>query len=203
MACVGAIAVQLGLSRPARALLLYPAAFLAAFLLVPDWPSLAPLRWAYVAAMGVLIVLVGRVFDEWARRIPGPSAILCCLASLLTAAVVLGQSGSAKFAQLVGLGLAVAAAFALANWRRIKATPITGLAFGSAVLLGGLLIDGKLYSYSDVPSSAYGLAAIAPAAGWIAGAVIRGKRAATWSFWIRIAGVVIPLLVALTFAFLG
>lgn len=151
----------------------------AGWLLVPTWASIAPHRVWWIATLAACGLLLWAVLVRVAERIPVLRQTVLLGVTCVVTAIVLERSGSAKFAQLSGIGTAILGAFWLVEVIRklrsageqppgamppFAASALSGAAPGLAVLLPGLALNGYFSSYSDVPLASYLLVSAAPAA---------------------------------------
>ena len=175
----------------------------AAWALVPSWPALAETRAIHLAAFALMIVVVCCALEGLPERFPGASfpGILCGCA--LAAAGVLALSHSLKFAQLAGAAAAALGGCAAASLGRRDAPAFRGGTDVFAVLVGGLLYTGWLYSFSEVPVASYVLPVIAPAGLWICAAGPLARRSPAANMAARLTVVGIPLAGAIAWAVLA
>lgn len=164
-------------------------AALAAMLLLPNWLAAEPAGWRWRLGIGAAVFGLWTALDALAVRRPGNGfAPLLALTAVAGAAVLMCAS-TAKFAQAAGVLAATLAGTALAV--RGEPSPLRGLVPGVAVLLPGLMAEGAMNTFSDVPFASFALVAAAPLMLCAGGG--RGWRAAT-------AAVLLPLAVAVGLA---
>lgn len=130
--------------------------------LVPTWQSLEPSRLYWLLVTTLSIVAVACCVEILAKRLSSWWLGLLLAGTGFFASVLLMLSGSAKFAQiamafsgaLVGLGV-------MSLWRKDD-EPIRGIGLGLATGLIGMLMLGRVYSFSKIPTGSYALIAFAP-----------------------------------------
>jgi hypothetical protein len=191
----GAVGTLEGLPRTPTALgwaLRLGVAGLAAWLLLPQWLAAKPTAWQWQLGIGAAILGLWAALDALAARRPGNwFAPLLALTAAVGAAVLMCAS-TAKFAQAAGVLAATLAGAALAI--RGQFLPLRGLVPGVAVLLPGLMAEGAMNTFSDVPLASFALVAAAPLM-LVAGG--RGWRVATAAVLLPLAAAV-GLAVAMT-----
>ncbi len=141
-------------------------ATVAGWLLVPTWEDLAPSRPVHVIAVVVCMTALAALLEPLARRMPGPLLPVILWLTMTAAAVVLALSGSLRFAQI---GVAAAAAcfgIMLVACSRRDTNSIAGIGLPFAVIIVGLLLIGRVNSFSNVPMAAYLLVPAAPLLLW-------------------------------------
>jgi hypothetical protein len=139
----------------------------AAWVLVPTWPDLAPPRTIQMVVWTVAVVAMTLLLEPLTRRVSGRLLPLVLTATLLAAAIVLALSGSLRFAQIAGLGMAALAGMTVAASRVGTAEPLSGAALSFSLLVSGLLLVGHVNSFSAVPTISYVLVPPAPLLLWM------------------------------------
>ena len=132
----------------------------SALLLVPSWEDFP--RAAWMPAVGLSVLLLG-ILRRLARTQSGPFPVLLWVVSFLAAAALLVLSGNAKLAQLAGVVAALLGVALVASWFRLAV--LEDIMGSLAVLLPGLLLNGRFGSFSEVPLASYLLVAYAPLGG--------------------------------------
>ena len=194
--------LSLGLALPrfhwtAQAALVLAVATAVSWLTVPGWYERL--------TMGRVSVVVAIVAMTWtliplAARIP-TTALMWILGPVAAAsALLLAASANAKLAELCGamtvsLGVTLILTWFRSNWIDATTVPMTFVA-----LIAALLFNGFANNYGDVPTAAFILIFISPAAAWVA-EVAAIRRMGAWPRGvIRLAVVVLPIAVALWLA---
>src|SRR5690606_22524823 len=107
---------------------------------------------------------------------------------------ILAAAGSLRFAQIAGCGAAALAGMALvAYFNRAKRTA-DGIALPFAVFAAGMMLIGRVNSFSDVPLISYLLPPVAPLALWLTMAVPTARTAATRRWLLLSIPIVLCLL---------
>jgi hypothetical protein len=141
-------------------------AIAAGWVLVPDWESLAPSRTVHLAAFTVYVLLLASLLEPLAARLAGPLLPATTWATMTSAAVVLALAGSLRFAQAASAGSAAMFGVTLVGlWQR-ETNHIRGASLVFAVMSAGLMLAGRLHSFSDVPVASYVLVPVAPLLLW-------------------------------------
>ncbi len=196
----GPVCLATGVGWLERIALHVAVAIVCAFVLVPTWEKLQTARLAYVIGLAASIAVISLLLEPLAKRNNGPVFPTLLVFVGATAAVVLGLSGSMKFAQLAGVIAAVAFGSALGTVILRSESFWRGAVLPFTVLVLGLLFVGYVNSFSNVPAASYALVGIAPLSLWLCAyrrlaQLPRIARAAA-----SIVLVVLPLAVALILA---
>jgi hypothetical protein len=138
------------------------ALLLSGWLLVPTWENFERAPWIGVVALTVLVLGFGLALIS--RKFPGRLLSVLWLLTFAACAVVLIDSGNAKFAQLAGVAASLLGVCVLITWFGSSPSLMSGVAPGWAVLLAGLLWNGRFGSFSEVPLASYLLVMLAPLA---------------------------------------
>jgi hypothetical protein len=168
-------------SLPLVLVLLAVVCLVSAWLLVPSWPALRPLRprtiglwWAYSLLVAVSMWLLARrepvrgppADDQSMAPTRSPRPVLLYLAMMLavlaTAFVLLAMSGSLRFAQTVAAGLAALAGVTATVAIRQGRPSLEGVALVYALLSTGMLLTGYMNSFSSIPLVSYLILPLAP-----------------------------------------
>jgi hypothetical protein len=195
-----AVVTAVPLPAPARAVLFAGVAALAAWLLLPPvdengqpWPWAVRLALpAGALALGLLAPLV--------RRRPGPLVPALWALTAAAGAGVLERADLAKLAELTGVLAAALAGVALVAWRAPGRPVAHGAVPVAAVLLPGLMAEGRFQTFSAVPAASFALAAAAPLG--LAVAELPGLRALPprGRGAVRALAVLVPLSAAVALA---
>ena len=176
---------------------------LAAWLLVPSWAEPERTRHLYAAVVGVALLFLCGLLEPLAKRSPGALfPLLLCVVSAV-GAVVLGLSGSVKFAQLAGVVAAAMGGCTAVSYFYPSEPLVYGAMATFSVLLGGLMFTGYVNSFSDLPMASYLLVPAAPLALWLCVLPAFGKLEGRSRWVAETAAVLVPLLVALALAALS
>jgi hypothetical protein len=157
-------------------------ALMAGGLLVPSWESIAAHRTWWILGLAGGVLLLWAALGATAERLPTLRQSFLLGLIWPAVAVIMEQSGSAKFVQLAVVVAALLGAFWLVDlirkWRpaagRTNSVPpfevcaLRGAAPGIAVLLPGLTLNGYFASFSEVPLASYLLVISAPPALYLA-----------------------------------
>lgn len=198
---VAPVALAAGVSVGERWLLHLLLAVVAASVLVPDWPGIAPQRSVYAALLATYLFLLTALLDALPLRLFGPlflallSVVAACVA-VPTAVVVSG-----KFGQLGGIATAATVGcLASSVWCR-EAITIRGLIPVFTLVVGGLAFVGCIEPQQ--PLFALLLIPASPLALWtcVLGpqARLQGIKGAA----VQIALVFVPLVLAVGAVVLG
>lgn len=166
----------------------------SALFLVPTWEDLQPSRSAYLAVWTVLVWLVTWLAERQCVRGDGDvenavrSERLACVVlgwMLLGAAILAAHSGSLRFGQIAGCGLAAVIGVGLSSVKAATAgPPRSGFLFPGILLGAATLLVAKVTSFSAVPTTSYLLMAIVPAAPQLTNWAAKSARSApVWWAW--------------------
>ena len=147
----------------------------AGWVLVPDWEHLAPSRAVHLIVLMVGIVLIAAGLTPLARRMAASKLFLLLAAVLVCESAILALAGSLRFAQIAGCGAAALAGMSLAAHFDRTGRTAEGIALPFALLAAGMMLIGRVNSFSDVPLISYLLPPLAPLALWpvVAGPLAR------------------------------
>ena len=149
-----------------RVLLFAGVAVLAMWRLVPDWDDLSPPQPMQIALWGAIVVVCALALEPLAAKSSGPLLPAQLTVMMLCAAIVLALSGSLRFAQIAGAGMGTTAGMTLVAWRD-KSRSLSGAALPYAVLLGGMMLIGRVNSFSNVPLASYLMIPLAATTLWV------------------------------------
>jgi hypothetical protein len=162
-ALLGPIAASKGLALPERWLLLLVGALAAAWVLVPNWPSLQPPRSACVPLLAAYIFLLAALLDPLLERFSAGRGI-----SVLFVTAALIAIATAYFVSLTYAQFAAAAAAALVGCSSAakvsNARTAHGLALSFAVVVGGWAFIVCIES--PEPLAGFLIAPLAPLSLW-------------------------------------
>ena len=140
-AALGAIAVSKGLALPERWLLLLIGAFVAAWLLVPNWPSLHPPRSTWIPLLATYLFLLAALIEPLMSRLPAVRMLALLSASALCVAVLIAAFVSLTYAQFA-VGSAAALAGCAFAARLSNTSTVRGVGLAYALVVGGWAFVG-------------------------------------------------------------
>jgi hypothetical protein len=180
-AIVGPVACAVGVNHVERLLLYLLVAVVAAWFLVPTWEDLDPSRTIHCVVFVAYVVVLASLLEPLAIRLLGPLLPIVFWATMTTAAVVLALSGSLRFAQIALAGAGSLFGVLLVACFRRETNHVTGLALLFSVMAVGLMLVGRVNSFSEVPLASYLLVPAAPLSLWLGVTgpltqMTRGKR---------------------------
>ena len=180
-AVVGPVACAVGVNHVERLLLYLLVAVVAAWFLVPTWEDLDPSRRIHCVVFVVYVVVLASLLEPLAIRLLGPLLPIVFWATMTTAAVVLALSGSLRFAQIALAGAGSLFGVLLVACFRRHTNHVTGLVLLFSVMTVGLMLVGRVNSFSEVPLASYLLVPAAPLSLWLGVTgpltqMTRGKR---------------------------
>ncbi|MCO8122010.1 hypothetical protein NHH03_09700 [Stieleria sp. TO1_6] len=199
-AVAGPVACAEGVWLFERPLLYLVVAIGAGWFLVPDWEDLQPSRTSYWIGLSIYLVVLTGLMEPLAVRFKGPLLPAVMWLTMTAAAVVLALSGSMRFAQI-----GIAAAFALfaiavvGGWLADRFV-VTGGVFAFAMAAVGLLMIGRVNSFSDVPMVSYAIVPAAPLALWLTVAGPLSRLTGAKALAVRIALPLLVLVIAVAIA---
>ncbi len=192
-AALGPIAAAKGLVLPERWLLLLMGAFAAAWLLVPNWPSLQPPRSTWIPLLTTYLFALAALIEPLFDRLPATRILALLSTSALCVAVLVAAFVSLTYAQFA-VGSAAALAGCSLAARHSNTVTSSGLGLGYTVIVGGWAFIGAIEP--TTPLVGVLVAPLAPLALWLC---VRGPLART-SGWgaigVQSAMVVLVLLTA-------
>lgn len=199
-AIVGSATLADGISRVDQTLLTLFAAAALACAIVPTFDDLAPTYPYQFAALVTCVLLFSLLFEPISERLPGPTTPAILIATGLVAAAILLLSGSLGFMQIAfALVGSLCGVIAVAFLQR-EVNALRGAAPLLASLLCGLLLVGRAYSFSSVPTLSYLLVPLAPLTlGLVAFGPV-GRLSPRWKLTLQIA---LPLIVLASALLLG
>jgi hypothetical protein len=146
--------------------LLLIVAVAASWVLVPRWEHLEPPRSVHLVALTAGIVLISVGLTPLAPRMPAARLFVLLAVVLVCESVILALAGSLRFAQIAGCGAAALSGMSLAAYFQRNGRTAEGIALPFAVLAAGMMLIGRVNSFSDVPLISYLLPPLAPLALW-------------------------------------
>lgn len=164
---VGPVSVATGVTLLERLLLYALASVIAFWCLVPVRESLEPSRAALLLVSAGAVVLLACLLEPLSRKFSGSFFALILFLTLTFAAVLLAFSGSLRFAQIAGAGAGALAGVTGVCRLVPKADSLSGLSIGFVLFLWGILLVGRVNSFSNVPLASYLLIPLAPASLWL------------------------------------
>lgn len=168
--------------RLLTSVLLLIVAVAASWLLVPDWEHLEPSWTAHLGALTVGIVVIAAGLAPLARRTPAAKVFVLLAVVLVCESVILALAGSLRFAQIAGCGAAALAGMSLAAFFDRMGRTAEGIALPFALLAAGMMLIGRVNSFSEVPLISYLLPPLSPLALWpmAAGPLARTTARRRW-----------------------
>lgn len=174
----------------------------AAWLLVPSFPRLQPPRPQAVAMLSVAAVVLTIALERLAARISHRLFIAGLMATGTAGSIVLAQSFSLKFAQIMGiLTAALTGSLLFGKHKSEKLSVDTALVF--MTVFTNLMFIGCAGSTSDVPVFCYAILPAAPITLWITVCRQGGDTMSTRALLSAIAVLFIVLLIAVVPAILA
>ena len=164
---LGPVSQAAGVTALERVLVYGLIAAIAGWALVPTWEDLKPPRETHLVFWGVWVVLFAAVLEPLSRRLSGSLLGLVFLITMVCGAGVLVFGGSLRFGQIAGAGAGALAGLSIACRFTREARSLKGLAIGFLLLLSGMLLVGRVNSFSNVPLGSYLLVHFAPASLWV------------------------------------
>lgn len=183
----GPVSCARGVSSVEQVALCVLVSTVAAWSLVPTWPSLDPPRLAQAGALAGYAVILASLLGPLTKRFKGPFLPAVLAVTLLAAAIVLALSGSLRFAQIAGAGAGAMFGIGIAAQLDKKADSLRGAAMAFTLLTAGALYVGQVNSFSNVPLASFALVPLAPLALWpcTLGSLARQTG---WRRWLSHAG---------------
>ncbi len=199
-AIVGPVACGEGLTLCDRILLTLFAAVLLACGIVPTFGDLAPAYPYQFAALATFVLLFALLFEPISERLPGPTTPAILIATGLAAAAILLLSGSLRFMQIALAFVGSLSGVAVVAFRQREINALRGASPLLASLLCGLLLVGRAYSFSSVPTLSYLLVPLAPLTLGLVAVGPAARLSPRWKLTLQIA---LPLIVLATAVLLG
>ncbi len=147
---------------PMRIAIAAAVAGFAAWLLVPGWEHLEPSAATHRIAWLVLVIPVLLALESSTQKFPGWLVAAVLGMTMVAAAIVLLLSGSLLFCQIAGCGAGALVGMGLLTACKLHDQTFEGLALPFTILLAGILLIGRVESFSDVPLISYLLLPVAP-----------------------------------------
>lgn len=172
----------------------------AAWFLIPDWHDLEPSWSVHAIVLSVYLVLLSALLQPLAARLPGSLIGTTLSICLVVVAVVMGISGSVRFAQIAGAAAGGFVGCTIAAMFRNRRGDFSGTALPFAVLAAGLMLSGRANSYSDVPLISYVLPPLAPLGLWLSAGAWESRRPGRVGSVMAAILVILPLATAVGLA---
>jgi hypothetical protein len=144
-AVTGPLAISRGVWFVERWMLAALVSIPAAFVLVPDWESIQPMRHVYVAGVAAYLFALIALISPLADRVPPRRLLFLLVLVAATAAGVVLASVSVLFGQLIGVVIAAMAGCWIAAGKQCDAASVRGLVPVFALLVGGLSFVASIY----------------------------------------------------------
>ncbi len=173
---------------------------LLGYLLVPQFERLAEERTYWLGAMmlGLFVSLATSLLI--AHKLIGPALPFYWLLITVAALLLTLSASLLKFTQLGGMLVAVVAGCLIAAWLFPQRSVAQTIAPGWAVLFPGLVLEARLYTFSEVPLTSFLLVLIAPLMIWLTALPGVRKMKPIWRTTIGTICVLVPLAIGLSFA---
>jgi MFS family permease len=170
------------------------------FLLVPNFERLADERIYWLGAMiiALFISLTSSLLS--AQKLTGPALPFYWLLISVGATLLTLSASLLKFTQLGGMLVAVVAGCLIAAWLYPQRGVAQTIAPGWAVLFPGLVLEARLYTFSEVPLTSFLLVLMAPLMIWLTALPGVRKMKPIWRTTIGTLGVLAPLAIGLSLA---
>ncbi len=173
---------------------------LAAWLLVPHFERLADQRWYWLTAVPlVLLISIGSSI-LLGQRLDGPALPCYWLLASLASALLVFCASILTFAQLGGIFAGVIAGCCVASRLFPTRSLTSAIAPGWAVVYPGLLIEAKLYTFSEVPFLSYLFLLCAPFTIWLTAIPAVRKMKSGWRIALGFLLLMTPIAVGLYWA---
>ncbi len=140
-AALGAIAVSKGLALTEGWLLLLMGVFVAAWLLVPNWPSLQPPRSTWIPLLATYLFLLAALIEPLLLRLPAARTLVLLSASAFCVAILIAAFVSLTYAQFAAASAAALVGCSLAA-RLSRARTARGVGLAYALIVGGWAFVG-------------------------------------------------------------
>jgi hypothetical protein len=173
---------------------------LAAWRLVPDVERLADERWYWLVIVPIVLLVSLASTILLSHRFIGSALPFYYLLATLAAAALIFSASLGKSAQLTGILAGVMAGCWLASYCSPTRALFSTLAPGWAVLYPGLLIEARLYSYSEVPLVSYVLLLCAPLTIWLTAIPPLRKMKPVWRTALTLLLLLAPIAIGLYWA---
>jgi hypothetical protein len=163
----------------------------SAWVVVPDWATLEPSRAVHIVMFVAIVLPTTFLLEPLTGRYATPAFPAVLTGVFLSGAIVLVLSGSLRFAQMAGCGVAALLGLTVAVWLSKREQPLEGIAFPVTLVLSALMLIGRVNSFSEVPMISYVLLPLAPLTLWVEAKTRRPDD----SRWRRSLLLSLPLLV--------
>jgi hypothetical protein len=169
-------------------------------LLVPNFERLADERiyWLGAMIMALFISLTSALLS--AQKVTGPALPFYWLLISVGATLLTLSASLLKFTQLGGMLVALVAGCLIAAWLYPQRGVAQTIAPGWAVLFPGLVLEARLYTFSEVPLISFLLVLVAPLMIWLTALPGVRKMKPIWRTTIGAICVLTPLAIGLSFA---
>ncbi|APZ95056.1 hypothetical protein [Fuerstiella marisgermanici] len=147
---------------PMRIAIAAAVAGFAAWQLVPGWEHLEPSAATHRIAWLVLVIPVLLALEPSTQHTPSWLVSVVLGMTMVAASVVLLLSGSLLFCQVAGCGAGALVGMGLLTACKRHDQTFEGLALPFTILLAGILLIGRVESFSEVPLISYLLLPAAP-----------------------------------------
>ncbi len=127
----------------------------AAMLLTPDRNSLQPARGVWLIVWPVLVVFSAWLAAATFQKVDAVSVSLILCLQFFSASVLLLLSGSLRFSQLALIGFGAALGLVLPSVAGKTSPSLVHANFATAILLWGLMLTGRVNSFSEIPWLCY------------------------------------------------
>lgn len=199
-AVVGPVALAGGMRLWERWLLYVLLAIVAGWLLVPDWDDL-PFSWSLlVLTTTIYVSLLAALLQPLVSRVPSPLLGTVLSFCLIVIAVILALSGSLRIAQTAGAAAGALVGCTTASVVRSRRGDYAGIALPFALLAVGLMLIGRVNSFSTVPLVSYLLPPLAPLGLWCSAAIGTPRQPGRTGMILAAILVILPLAIALGLA---
>lgn len=175
-------------------------AILVSAVVVPRWPSLLPQRPWWMAVASVVIAGTWMVLDSAWRDRRGMASPIALVLSGTAMAVVTTLSGSLRFGELAGIGVAALGGTTLAAFLGSNLPAMRGAIPGFTVQIYGTLLVAYLYAGDSIPAAAFVLAGAAPLSLAVVGHNRLRAVAGQWQPGVELVMVLIPVVIAIWLA---
>jgi len=140
----------------------------SAWVIVPDWEHLDPPQMHHQVTLTLSVLLLAALLEPLSQRFSGWKLLALLAVVLTSTAVILALSGSLRFAQIAGCGVAALAGMAVTAFLDRDQPVAAGIALPYSLFVAAIMLIGKVNSFSDVPLISFVLPPLAPLALWAA-----------------------------------
>lgn len=199
-AVVGPVALAGGVRLLERWLLYAIIASVTAWFLVPEWDDLEPSRAVHLLALTIYVVLLAALLQPLTTRLPGPLVGTVLSLCMVIVAAMMVPAGSLRFAQIAGAAAGSFVGCTIASVFQPRRGDFAGIALPFAVLAAGLMLIGRVNSYSTVPLVSYLLPPLAPLGLWCSAGIWTSHKPGRARAIVAVILVIVPLAVAMGLA---